>query len=84
MHHSSQAFINNIFRHTKNIIEHKLITIHKRGSKHYKPHNTEFHILQIFFKPTETRCEKIDEKFCWKNWTVRFAKSDSSVFPNRT
>jgi hypothetical protein len=40
---------------------------------HYKPHNIEFHILQIFFKSTKTRGEKIDEKFCW-------AKPDSPVY----
>ncbi len=66
------------------MIEHKLIKVHKRGSKHYKPHNTEFHTLQIFFKSTETRGENIDEKFYWENHTVRFAKPNSSVFPDIT
>ncbi len=66
------------------MIEHKLIKVHKRVSKHYKPHNIEFHILQIFFKSTKTRGEKIDEKSAGQNRTVQFAKLDSLVFPDRT
>jgi hypothetical protein len=40
------------------MIEHKLIKVHKRVLKHYKPHNIEFHTLQIRFKSTDTRKRK--------------------------
>jgi hypothetical protein len=62
------------------MIEHKLIKVHKRGSKYYEPHNLEFHTLQIFFMSTETRCEKIDEKFCWVRPDSPVCKTRQSSF----
>jgi hypothetical protein len=45
--------------------------------RYCKPYSTEFDTLQIFFKSTETRGEKTDEKFYW-------TKPDSPIFLERT